>query len=89
MNAPYFMGYLFHLGIWYMRRNKTLKVLSNYQPEGTLVHIIRAYTALYPGGTPSQKTGTSPPSCLLLDNHLYMPNKFHLYLTRTQQIIHR
>ena len=26
-----------------------------YQTEGTLVHIIRAYTALYIGGTPSQK----------------------------------
>ena len=25
----------------------------------------------YPSGTPSLTTGTSPPSCLLLDNHLY------------------
>ena len=43
-----------------------------YQAEGALVHIIRAYTALYFGGTPSQKTATSPPSCLLFDNHLCM-----------------
>ena len=27
---------------------------------------------LHLSGTPSQKTGTSPPSCLLLDNRLYM-----------------
>ena len=39
----------------------------------TLVQIIRAYTAFYLGGTPSLKTGTRPPSCLLLDNLLYMP----------------
>ena len=43
-----------------------------YQAEGTLVHIIRAYTALYLGVTPSHRTGTSPPICLLLDNRLYM-----------------
>ena len=43
-----------------------------YQAEGALVHIIRAYTASYLGGTPSQKTGNSPPSCLLLENRLYM-----------------
>ena len=34
--------------------------------------ITRAYPALYLGGTPSQKIGTSPPSCLLLENRLYM-----------------
>ena len=28
--------------------------------------------ALHLSGTPSLKTGTSPTSCLLLDNHLYM-----------------
>ena len=28
--------------------------------------------ALYLSRTPSQETGTSPPSCLYLDNHLYM-----------------
>ena len=33
---------------------------------------IRAYIALHLGGTPSQKTGSSPPSCLLLDNRLYI-----------------
>ena len=38
--------------------------------KGSLV-ITRAYPALYLGGTPSQETGTSPPSCLLLENHLY------------------
>ena len=27
---------------------------------------------LYLSGTPSLRTGTSPPSCLYLDNHLYM-----------------
>ena len=30
----------------------------------------RAYPALYLGGTSSQETVTSPPSCLLLENHL-------------------
>ena len=39
--------------------------------EGSLV-ITRAYPALYLGGTPSQETGTSPPSCLLLENRLYI-----------------
>ena len=39
--------------------------------EGSLVDT-RAYIALYLGGTPSQDSGTSPPSCLLLDNRLYM-----------------
>ena len=34
--------------------------------------IIRAYPALYLGGTPSQETRTSPPSCLLLENRLLM-----------------
>ena len=33
--------------------------------------IIRAYPALNLGGTPSQETGISPPSCLLLENCLY------------------
>ena len=33
---------------------------------------IRAYIALHLGGTPSQQTGTSPHSCLLLDNCLFM-----------------
>ena len=37
--------------------------------EGSLV-ITRAYPALYFGGTPSQETGTSPPSSLLLENRL-------------------
>ena len=36
------------------------KVKQFIQAEGTLVHIIRAYTALHLGGNPSQKTGTSP-----------------------------
>ena len=39
--------------------------------EGSLVDI-RAYLALYLGGTPSQETGTRPPSCLPLYNRLYM-----------------
>ena len=39
--------------------------------EGSLVDI-RAYVALHLGGTPSQETSTSPPSCLLLDNRLSM-----------------
>ena len=30
------------------------------------------YFALYPGGTPSLTTGTSPPSCILLENCLFM-----------------
>ena len=32
----------------------------------------RAYLALNLGGTPSQETGTIPPSCILLDNRLYI-----------------
>ena len=39
--------------------------------EGSLGDI-RAYLALHLGGTPSQETGISPPSCLLLENRLYM-----------------
>ena len=39
--------------------------------EGSLV-IARAYPALYLSGTPSQDTGTRPPSCLLLENRLYI-----------------
>ena len=39
--------------------------------EGSLV-IIRAFPALYLGGTPSQETGTSPTSCLLLENRQYI-----------------
>ena len=39
--------------------------------EGSLVDN-RASLALYLGGTPSQRTGTSPPSCLLFDNRLYI-----------------
>ena len=31
-----------------------------------------AYLALHVSGTPSQETGTSPPSCQLLDNRLCM-----------------
>ena len=41
--------------------------------EGSLVDI-RAYIALCLGGTPSQETGTSSPSCLLLDNRLFIFN---------------
>ena len=41
----------------------------NLSTEGSLV-ITRAYPPLYLGGTPSQETGTSPPSCLLLKNRL-------------------
>ena len=39
--------------------------------EGSLV-ITRAYPALYLAGTTSHETGTSPPSCLHLDNRLCM-----------------
>ena len=39
--------------------------------EGFLVDM-RAFVALHLGGTPSQETGTSPPSCLILDNCLYI-----------------
>ena len=38
--------------------------------------IIRAYPALYLGGTPSRETCTSPSSCLLLKNHLYISPKW-------------
>ena len=45
--------------------------------EGSLV-ITRAYPALYLGGTPSNETVTSPPSCLLLENRLYMSPISHM-----------
>ena len=38
--------------------------------DGWLI-IIRAYLAIYLGGTPNQETGTSLPNCLLLENSLY------------------
>ena len=57
--------------------------VDTQQAEGTLVHIIRAYTALYLGGTSSQRTGTSPPSCLLLNNRPYMSTDSHMKTERT------
>ena len=42
--------------------SKLLKTFSGYQ----------SLLALYLSGTPSQETGTRPPSCLYLDNHLCM-----------------
>ena len=42
--------------------------------------IIRAYPALYLGGTPSQETGNSPPSCQLLKNCL------SIYFTNTTML---
>ena len=59
-----------------MRDNKRVfyfiqQVLFLLSTEGSLV-IIRAYQALHLGGTPSQETGTSLPSCLLLENRLLM-----------------
>ena len=46
--------------------------------------------ALYLGGTSSQRTGTQPPSCLLLENRLYMSPIYHrkLYTAYTWQSIH-
>ena len=64
------------------RRNKRVlnfiqQVFFLLSTEGSLV-IIRAYPALFLGGTPSQETGTSPPSCQLLENRLYMSlSKIH------------
>ena len=48
--------------------NKCFFLLST---EGPLV-ITRACPDLFLSGTPSQETGTSPSSCLLLENRLYM-----------------
>ena len=48
-----------------------IRVFFLLSTEGSLV-TIRAYSALYLGGTPSQETGTGPPSCLLLENSLYI-----------------
>ena len=39
--------------------------------EGSF-EITRAYPALCLGGTPSQETGTRPPSCLFLKKRLFM-----------------
>ena len=36
-----------------------------------------AYSTLYPGGIPRLMTGTSPPSCTLLENRLYMLSNHH------------
>ena len=43
----------------------------NLSTEGSLV-ITRAYPALYLGGTPVKRPVLAPPSCLLLENRLYM-----------------
>ena len=48
--------------------------------EGSLV-ITRTYPALHLGGTPSQKTGTSPPRCLLLENRRYIYNHIKAFRT--------
>ena len=56
-------------------------VILQYLTEGSLV-IIRAYPALNLSGTPSQETGTRPPSCLLLENRLYIYT-FHMMLTES------
>ena len=47
--------------------------------EGSLVDI-KGYVALHLG----QETGTSPPSCLLLDNHLCMCNKTISFMSNTR-----
>ena len=51
-----------------------LQGLLVYILVNSILKIIRAYSALYLGGTPSQETGTSPPSYLLLENRLYITN---------------
>ena len=51
--------------------NFVQQVFFRLSMDGSLV-ITRAYPALYLGGTPSQETSTSPPSCLLLKNRLYI-----------------
>ena len=48
-----------------------MQIWTLLSTEGSLV-ITRAYPALYLGGTPSQETRTSPPSCLLLKNRIYV-----------------
>ena len=50
--------------------------------------IIRAYQALYLGGNASQETGTSPPSCLLPENRLYIKAyvAVKLHLQHKQQL---
>ena len=42
---------------------------------GTLVDTWACFT-LYPGGIPRLMTGTSPPSCILLENRLYISKIF-------------
>ena len=52
--------------------------------------ITRAYPALYHSGTPSQETGTSPPSCQLLENRLHIAEfccrNLHQYLNDKIQV---
>ena len=59
----------------YIRNKRVLnfaqQVFILLSTEGSLV-ITRAYPPLYLGATPSQETGTSPPSCILLKNRLCM-----------------
>ena len=40
--------------------------------NGGIFSGLQSLLALYIGGTPSQMTGTRPPSCLQLDNCLYI-----------------
>ena len=39
--------------------------------------------SIHLGGTQSQETGTSPPSCLLLDNRIYNSNYFTITLKKS------
>ena len=48
--------------------------------NGGILSGYRSLLALHLSETPSLKTGTSPPSCQLLDNQLYMSPDFHLEL---------
>ena len=70
-----------------------IKTLPNLDPARRC-----SYCRLYLGGTHSLETGTEPPSCLLLENHLYMlieketslyggPHKKRIIQTYVQQLM--
>ena len=67
----------------YLHANMIKRVFNHWQTSvlslstvGSLVDH-RAYKALHLSGTSSLTTGTSPPSCQLLDNQLYISTRLH------------
>ena len=74
-----------HSSIKYAKQVQLKRILLNYCQTSVLFFtnggILSGYLsllALHLIGTPSLKIGTSPPSCQLLDNHLYTSWDSHM-----------